>query len=167
MAKFEPKNKPEATPEVAEELATTPSVDGMQAILDRLDKLEKENEELKKWQMNVFTAWKERYDWPRAYCYKMWWWVPVLAFQSYKKDKTKDLVFKNQFWVWESNHYLKLTLADESVVDVEVNEFNKNRTLSDKIIAEKRTDNKWNLVWYAFNTEEYWEIIVSPNLINE
>jgi hypothetical protein len=37
---------------------------------------------------------------------------------------------------------LKLQLADGNTVDVEVNEFNRDYTLSEKIIAEPRTDNK-------------------------
>ena len=170
MAKMEPKNPFAPAEEVKTEAKQEPktvATDAMTEILDRLDKLEKENAELKKGQMNVFTQWKERYDWPRAYCYKMWWWVPVLSYESFRKDPTKDLVYKDQFGQWVSNHYLKLKLADEKEVDVEVNEFNKNRTLSDKIIAEKRTDNKGNLLGFAFPTEEWWEIIVEPNMINE
>lgn len=77
------------------------------------------------------------------------------------------MVFKNQFGQWESNHYLELSLADGSKVDVEVNEFNRDYTLSDKIIAEPRTDNKGNLLGYAFNSDEYGEFIVAPNIINE
>jgi hypothetical protein len=50
---------------------------------------------------------------------------------------------------------------------VEVNEFNRDYTLSEKIIAEPRTDNKWNLLGYAFNSDEYGEFIVAPNIINE
>lgn len=166
MAKMEPK-KPQT--EVVEEAKNEPTVanDAMSEILDRLEKLEKENEELKKGQMNVFTQWKERYSWPRAYCYKLWWGVPVLWYESFRKDPTKDLVYKDQFWQWKSNHFLRIKLADGSEEEVEVNDFNKFRTLSDKIIAEKRTDNKWNLLWFAFDTEQYWEIIVEPNMINE
>jgi hypothetical protein len=78
-----------------------------------------------------------------------------LSYESFRKDPTKDLVYKDQFGQWVSNHYLKLKLADDKEVDVEVNEFNKNRTLSDKIIAEKRTDNKGNLLGFAFPTEEW------------
>lgn len=172
MAKMEPKTNPfapveEVKEEVKQEAKEPTNVAEMQAILDRLDKLEKENAELKKWQMNVFTQWKEKYDWPRAYCYKLWWWVPVLSFKPFLKDPTKDLVYKDQFWQWKSNHYLKLTLANGKEEEVEVNDFNKFRTLSEKVIAEKRTDNKWNLQWFAFETEEWWEIIVEPNIINE
>ena len=119
MAKMEPK-KPQT--EVLEEAKNEPTVanDAMSEILDRLEKLEKENEELKKGQMNVFTQWKERYSWPRAYCYKLWWGVPVLWYESFRKDPTKDLVYKDQFWQWKSNHFLRIKLADGSEEEVEV-----------------------------------------------
>ena len=146
--------------------ATPKNID-MDAILERLDRLERENDELRTGKMNVFTEWRKVYTWPRAYCYKMWWGVPVIWYTSYRKDKTKELVFKNPYGVWESNHYLKLELANGDSVDVEVNEFNRDYTLSEKIIAEPRTDNKGHLLGYAFNSDEYGEFIVAPNIINE
>lgn len=145
----------------------TPENTTMDAILERLNKLEKENAELREGKMNVFTEWRKKYEWPRAYCYKMRWGVPVIWFTSYRKDKTKDLVFKNPYGVWESNHYLELKLANGETVDVEVNEFNRDYTLSDKIVAEPRTDNKGHLLGFAFNSDEYGEFIVAPNIINE
>ena len=170
MAKMEPKNPFAPAEEVKTEAKQEPKNvgnDAMAEILDRLDKLEKENAELKKWQMNVFTQWKERYEWPRAYCYKKWWGVPVLWYKAFLKDPTKDLMYQDQFWQWKSNHYLRIKLANWEEEEVEVNDFNKFRTLSEKIIAEKRTDNKGNLLWFAFDTEEYGEIVVEPNMINE
>lgn len=155
-------NKAEVKTEAIKEENTA-----MEAILERLDRLEKENAELREGKMNVFTEWRKVYEWPRAYCYKLWWWVPVIWYTSYKRDKTKDLMFKNPYGQWESNHYLKLELADGSSVDVEVNEFNRDYTLSEKIIAEPRTDNKGHLLGYAFNSDEYGEFIVAPNIINE
>ena len=136
-------------------------------LLKRMDRLELENEELRKWQMNVFTEWKKFYEWPRKYCYKMRWGVPVLWFKSYRKDPTKDLVYQNQYGAWVSNHYLKLDLANWKTVDVEVNEFNRDYTLSEKMLAEKTTDNRGNLMGYTFNTEDWGEIVVAPNIINE
>ena len=136
-------------------------------ILQRMDKLEAENEELKKGQLNVFTEWKKFYEGPRKYCYKMRWGVPVLWFKSYKKDPTKDLVYQNQFGAWISNHYLKLELANWKNVEVEVNEFNRDYTLSEKMLAEKTTDNRGNLLGYTFNTEDWGEFTVAPNIVNE
>lgn len=136
-------------------------------LLQRMDRLELENEELRKGQMNVFTEWRKFYEWPRKYCYKLRWGVPVLWFKPYKKDPTKDLVYQNQYGAWISNHYLKLDLANGKSVDVEVNEFNRDYTLSDKMLAEKTTDNRGNLLGYTFNTEDWGEIIVAPNIINE
>lgn len=139
----------------------------LQSILERLDTLEKENEELKKGQLNVFTEGKKFYEWPRQFSYKMWWGVPVLAYQSFRKDLTKDLVYQNQYGAWVSNHYLRLDLANGKKVEVEVNEFNKHYTTSEKMFAEKATDNRGNLLGYEFNTEEWWKFIVATNLLNE
>lgn len=159
--------QPKKVEEEKAEVRTEATNNSMDAILERLDRLEKENAELREGKMNVFTEWKKVYTWPRAYCYKMWGWVPVIWFTSYRKDKTKDLVYKNQFGQWESNHYLELKLANGDTVDVEVNEFNRDYTLSEKILAEPRTDNRGNLLGYAFNSDEYGEFIVAPNIINE
>ena len=147
--------------------------DGLKAILDRLDRLERENdelkrdnEEIKKGKMNVFVSWREVYSWPREYSYKLWWGVPVLSYKSFKKDPTKDLMYKDKFGQWTSNHYLKLTLANEKEVDVEVNEFNRDFERSEKMLAEKCTDNRWNLLGYEFDTNDWWKIIVAENMIN-
>lgn len=139
----------------------------LDSILQRMDKLEAENEELKKGQLNVFTEGKKFYDWPRKFSYKMWWGVPVLSYKSFRKDLTKDLVYQNQYGAWVSNHYLKLTLANDKTVEVEVNEFNKHYTTSEKILAEKATDNRGNVLGYEFDTEEWWKFIVATNLLNE
>lgn len=145
----------------------------MRAIYERLERLEregdelrKENAELRKWQANVFLDWKKFYEWPRKYSYKMWWWKPALSYKSFKKDPAKDLVYKDQFWQWRSNHYLKLQLVWDEEVEVEVNEFNKYYTNSEKMFAEKCTDTRWNLLWYEFDTEEFGKFIVAENMIN-
>lgn len=139
----------------------------LEDILQRMDKLERENAELREGKMNVFTEWKKFYDWPRKFCYKMWGWVPVLSYKSFKKDPTKDLMYKNQFGAWVSNHYLKLSLANGKDAEVEVNEFNRDYTLSEKEFAEKATDNRGNVLGYTFKTEEWGEFIVAQNILNE
>lgn len=155
-------NTEESTPVQSEK----PMSDEMKAILERLERLERENNELREGKMNVFVSWREVYDWPREYSYKLWWGIPVLSYKSFKKDPTKDLMFKDQFWQWKSNHYLKLTLANEKEVEVEVNEFNRDYERSEKMRAEKCTDNRWHLLGYEFETEDRWKIIVAENMIN-
>jgi len=135
------------------------------AIIERLNKLEAENKEFRKTQWNVFKDAKEKYKWPWAYSYKMWWWVPVLSYVSYKKDKTKDFEYKNEYWVMTHNHYLKLSLADETTIDVESNEFNQHATKSDKIICEIIW-NENNPEGFKFKHDEYWEFVVAINSIN-
>lgn len=149
----------------------TPAVmsEEMRRIYERLDRLEKENDELKRNQegvANVFVDWKKFYEWPRKFSYKLWWWRPVLSYKSFKKDPTKDLVYKDKFWQRTSNHYLKLQLLWDEEVEVEVNEFNKYYVNSEKMFAEKCTDNRWHLLWYEFDTEEFGKFIVAENIIN-
>lgn len=70
----------------------------------------------------------------------MWAGVPVLNYTSKRKDKSKDLLYKNSAGVYVSNHFLDLELADGGKVSVEVNEFNGSKTKSElqecKVIYE-------------------------------
>ena len=166
MAKFEKKIVEDVENVVETTKPAEVKDDGLKAILDRLEKLEKENDELKKGKMNVFVSWREVYDWPREYSYKLWWGVPALSYKSFKKDPTKDLMYKDKFGQRTSNHYLKIELANWKEVEVEVNEFNRDFTRSEKMRAEKCTDNRWNLLGYEFDTEDWWKFIVSENMIN-
>jgi hypothetical protein len=59
---------------------------------------------------------------------------------SKRKDPSKELVFKNQFNNYESNHVLVLSLANGETAEVEVNEFNKHYMSSDKIVAKDMND---------------------------
>lgn len=160
------KNVEEVVKEKEVENTEKPMSDEMKAILERLDRLEKENNELREGKMNVFVSWKEVYDWPREYSYKLWWGIPVLSYKSFKKDPTKDLMYKDQFGQWKSNHYLRLTLANEKEVEVEVNEFNRDYERGEKMRAEKCTDNRGNLLGYEFDTPDWWKIIIAENMIN-
>ena len=120
----------------------------LNSILERLEKVEQENEALKKSKENMFVKAKERYEWPRTFSYKIRGEVPVLSFTTFRKDPTKDLLFKNQFWQYESNHYLHVSLATWAIVDVEVNDFNGNHTKSKKLEAK----------------DQHWEVIELANL---
>ena len=164
MAKFEKKLVEENVVETTKPAEV--KNDGLEAILERLDRLEKENDELRKGKMNVFVSWREVYDWPRKYSYKLWWGIPALSYKSFKKDPTKDLMYKDKFGQRTSNHYLKIELANWKEVEVEVNEFNRDFTRSEKMEAEKCTDNRWNLLGYEFDTDDWWKIIVAENMIN-
>ena len=119
----------------------------LNSILERLEKVEQENEALKS-KKNMFIKAKERYTWPRTFSYKIRGEVPVLSFTTFRKDPTKELQFKNQFWHHESNHYLHVSLANWEMVDVEVNDFNRNHTKSDKLEAK----------------DQHWEVIELTNL---
>lgn len=137
------------------------------SVLERLDRLETENQQLKAQvnPENKFKKAKEKYEWPRNYSYKLWWEVPVLSYKGIRKDKTKDFTYKNHLGVLINNHFLDLTLADGKNVEVDINEFNLNRTMSEKLPAELVFDGV-TVTWYKFKDSKYWEFIVSSNLIN-
>jgi len=152
--------------EIGENQNATPD---MSAILSRLENIEAENKKLTEKlseKDNMFKKGKEKYKWPRLYNYKMWGWIPVLSYESVKKDTTKDWIYKNQYWEYTSNHYLKLTLANKKdPLKVEVNEFNSAVTRSDKLECEVLSDGV-SPTWYKFNTTDFWEFTVNPNIIN-
>jgi hypothetical protein len=134
------------------------------SLLERLEQLEKQvATKADKGEKEADK--KKRYEWPRKYHFQMWLWQPVLSYSSKRKDPTKEFVYKNLYWKEESNHYLDLTLADGTVVESEVNEYNSNKWRSEKQFAEVIGSGN-NITWYKFTTKEYWTFIVSPNLIN-
>lgn len=136
-----------------------------QSILDRLDTLEKENKELKEEKKNTFTKAKEKYEWPRKYSFKLWGGIPVEKYTSFKKDKARDFLYKNEYWTYVSNHYLKVQLKDAKDLDIEVNEFNKNYVNSKKMFASIKEEVNGKKE-YTFSTEEYWEVTVDGACIN-
>ena len=153
--------KMETKPEQA-----TPNLD-LTSILERIDSLEAENQKLKAQvnPENKFSKSKEKYQWPWNYSFKLWWEVPVLSYKSVKKDKTKDFTYKNHLSVLVNNHFLELSLADESKIEVDMLEFGLNCRQSEKLPAEVITD--WvTTTGYKFNVKPYWEFIVSASLIN-
>ena len=152
--------------ETTPELAKTPNVD-LTSVLERLDSLEAENQKLKAQvnPENKFAKSKEKYQWPWNYSFKLWGDVPVLSYKSIKKDKTKDFSYKNHLNVLVNNHYLDLSLADGSNIEVDMLEFGLNCWQSEKLPAEVITD--WvTTTGYKFNVKPYWEFIVSASLIN-
>lgn len=149
----------ENTPIVKEETVNVPV-----SLLERLEKLEKDLASKQDKEESLKDK-KKRYEWPRKYHYQIWLGQPVLSYSSKRKDPTKDYVYKNLYWKEESNHYLDLTLADWTIVEAEVNEYNANKQISEKQFCEVVWD--WsNVMWYKFNTSDFWTFIVSPSVIN-
>jgi len=144
------------------------------SILKRLEQLEARNRELEKKvneeEKTTFQKAKEINKDPRKFSYSMWWWVPVLSYKSKKIDNTRDWHFKNKFGEYESNHLLELKLADGSTTDVEVVEFNRSATKSEKMIAYDENGEYIllgsNPKSFTFKTEEHWEFTVLPCIIN-
>lgn len=156
MAKIDPK----------QESAQPQNVD-LTSVLERLDRLETENQQLKAQvnPENKFKKAKEKYEWPWNYSYKLWGGVPVLSYKSVRKDATKDFTYKNHLGVLINNHFLELTLADKKTLQVDIHEFNLNCTSSEKLPAEPISDGV-TVTGYKFKDSEYGEFIVHKSLIN-
>lgn len=138
----------------------------MQAILARLDRQEEELKTLRG-DKDINKDAKEKFKWPRHYRFSLWAWVPVLSWETKRRDNTKDLVFKNQFWQYESNHDLLLQLLDGTTATVDVTLFNRDRSKCEPMLAKLIVDDKTWATSYVFNTEEYWVVtILSSNFIN-
>lgn len=142
-----------------------PAQQDLNKLLKRLEEQEKRLQELEKGESNIFKDAKEKYKWPRNYKFTMWWWVPVLSYESFRKDPTKDFVYKNQYGTYESNHYLKLTLANGKTEEVEVNIFNRDKSKTDPMPCKIQTNEDWEQV-YIFSTEDYGQITVLSKIIN-
>ena len=135
-------------------------------IIERLEKLETENRDLKQQQEHPMQKAKEKYDWPRAYSYKKWWGVPVLGYTSVKRDDTKDLIYKGANGQFVDNHLLKLQLADGKSPRVEVIEFNNSFVRSDKIVPKAIITTPDGMKGYQFEDKEYGEFVVLESMIN-
>lgn len=142
--------------------------DTLKAVLARLEKLEAENQALK-WNdpVSIARSKKEIYKWPWDYSFSLWGWKPVISWMSYRLDQTKDWEFKNQFWQFETNHYMKLELADGTILDWITNyNFVRDREKSKHMKCKVLSDEEGNTT-YEFDTEQYGIIkILSSKFIN-
>jgi hypothetical protein len=148
-------------------------------ILQRLNKLEAENAELKSKGENKLSKAKEKYKWPLKARYWLRAWVPVLSYKSVKAKEEYDWLYKAPSGEWIDNHYLELTLSNGQVVKkVLRNSFDTSKTLSEEKEFDVITD-RWDKVSKAtsddlqrtvgvkriFQTED-WEIEVDFNCVN-
>ena len=144
----------------------------LNSILERLEKVEMENKELKEWKENIHTKWREKLQWPRTFSYKMWAWLPIVKIESFRKDITKDLLYKNQHGVFVSNHYVRLTLANGKDYEVEANDFGRDVSRSE---GTQATNQYWQIIdltnlkqseTYTFKTADFGTITILPSLLN-
>lgn len=155
---------------------TSGDTDAMKAVLERLERLESENKELKEKvgaeKVNPFKKGREHYKWPRTFSYRLWGTVPILSAETFRKDPTRDLLYKNANWVWITNHYVKLKLANDQEVEVVIDDYNRDFLRSEKleakdqhgqVITEKNLDDVQS---YTFETKDYWTITVLSSVIN-
>lgn len=93
MAKITSKTtKPIETETVAEETVETPN-NALESIQKRLEAIEAENQALKDAKNPMKKARKINDD-PKKFRYQEWGGVPVLSYVSYKKDDSKDWLYK-------------------------------------------------------------------------
>ena len=139
--------------------------ESLQQILSRLNALENENAKLRgNDAASIAMSKKEKFKWPRHYAFTMWGGIPVLSRTSKRMDATKDLVFKNQFGQYESNHALVLKLANGEETEVEVNIFNRDKQKTEPLPCSIITTEDGTTV-YVFNTPDYWKLeLLEPYL---
>ena len=154
---------------------STPDVSALlNEMMVRMDKLESENADLKSsiGKEVVTTVNKKRNEDARLYCYKMRAWVPVCSYESKTKDPSKGLQYKDWKGNFIDNHLAILSLANGEKVEVLMNEFWRDYTVSEKMIAldhngeEIFPDTIKRVKSFTFNTKEHWTFTVLPNSIN-
>lgn len=137
----------EATSPTISQTQTTTD-DSTLALLQKMEQMQSQINELQKWTSNQFEDAKKHYDWPRMFSYKIWGWLPVLSYETFKKDATKWLTFVN-WWRLESNHWLRLKLYDFDTREIveqeaECTHFNREFLRSEKQFCDlnERTEVK-------------------------
>lgn len=156
---------------IVEKTEAPKSNDQMTYVLEEISKLKAENENLKSKITHPWVKWKEINQESKLFSYKMRGGVPVLTYVSKRRDPSKDFVYKNQYWQFESNHTLVLSLADGSTIDVDVVEFNRDFDRSEKMVCKNQYDEyitNENIKFvkeYRF-TDNWMTFTVLPNAIN-
>ena len=137
--------KIETTAQVADPVIDVPQ-ETLTQILQRLNKLEAENAELKSKGENKLSKAKEKYKWPLKARYWLWAWVPVLSYKSVKAKEEYDWLYKAPSGEWIDNHFLELTLSNGNVVKkVLRNSFDSSKTLSEEKEFDIITD-RWDKI---------------------
>lgn len=138
--------EPVAQPTAPVELPDSKPIPDFQTMMmERMDKLEAENAELKAWFIHPNVQGHEVNNDPKQFMYKLRGWIPVVSYVSKKKDPTKDFLYQNQFGQFvEDNHVAELHLANGTTIDVPMNEFWKHHTKSPYMIAK---DQNWALIY--------------------
>lgn len=145
--------------------------DQMTYVLEEISKLKAENENLKSKIVHPSVKWKDINMEPKNFSYKLRGNIPVLSYVSKRKDPSKDLMFKNQYWQFESNHLLVLSLADWTEVEVDVIEANRDFGRSEKMVAKNQydeliTNSNLNITKEFRFTDNWMTFTVLPNCIN-
>lgn len=141
--------KIESTTDVVVTDVTNVPQETLNQILQRLNNLEAENAELKNKGENKFSKAKEKYKGPLQAKYWLRAWKPVVSYKSVKAKEEYDWIYKAPSWEWIDNHFLELTLSDDTVVKkVLRNSFDTSKVLSESQEFDLITD-KWDKVTKA------------------
>lgn len=135
--------------------------DPLQEVLDRLEKLEKENEELKRNSLSEsIKKRKEKYGWPWMYSYKMIDWKPITEFKTLKNEVRKN--YAKGWYITEQ--VVELTFADWTTQEMNYDDFAQTYERSPKIFVEEKKI-KQGKTHYVFEVD--WESFsVADNIIN-
>lgn len=144
---------------------STPTNPDYKALLERMERQEREIQELKDGKSNPFSSAKERYKWPYHYSYTLRGNIPVISRKTVKMDVTKDLQFKNQYWVWESNHALELELANGETTKVEITLYNRDKQKTQPMPCTVMTNEDWEKM-FVFKNEQYWDLKILLPYVN-
>ena len=139
----------------------------IQTLLKRIEELEaKDKVRDENDPMSIASMKDKHYTWPSKYAVSLRGWIPVLAWESFRKDPTKDFEFKNQFGQYETNHYMRLMLADGTQVEVTNYNFLRDRSKTEPMFCKEVKDESWKTT-YVFDTGTYGQLtILNSNFLN-
>lgn len=153
----------------------TPPTQDLSEILRRLDEqqalIDKQNELIEQLKDPEVKQETKRYEWPRAYSFKIFDGKPVLSYKSFKKESTRDWKYKTLNGQEIINHYLKLTLwnfSENKKEEMEIwfDVFQESYSGTEKIQATTVRNERDEVVWYKFTTKEFGAFTVDINCVN-
>lgn len=169
-------------------IETTSTETNTQSVFELVQQMKAENEKLQarleavEWKTGAVAVSnsKKRFEWQLQACYWLWWTVPVVSYESCKKEEEYDYLYKNPDGRFVDNHYVIITTADwEKTKKVLRTSFALAKTQSDlktfsvltkdgDVISKVTSKNLPTLEVdkYIFNVPWFGEIQVSPNCIN-
>lgn len=174
------KQTEESTPVVPTTEVTPVDNASLSQIIERLNRLERENAELKQSKENSFEKQKEKYKWPLKARYWLWAGVPIVSYETVKKNEEYDFLYKDGNGQWVNNHYVQLTLLngekpkkvlrdsfDTAKIQSELEYFDVITDRGDTVSNVTADDlQRVKPQKYVFHTKEHGDVTVDFNCIN-